>query len=110
MAHSRGFDLSRITDDAQDRFGRQFAGLARDMRHFSDSLSRYADNTRHDIGHVAHDFVDEAWEQGRVAAHALGKQARKAGRAVRRDPVPAAVALIGLACLVSLVATSTHRR
>lgn len=109
MAYSRGFDLSHFADDTQDRFGRQFAGLSRDARHLSDALSRYTDSTRHDLGHVAHDLADEAWHQGRIAARVLGKQAWKAGKAVRKDPVPAAVAVVGLACLLSLVTSSGHR-
>lgn len=109
MVHSRGFDLSHLAEGAQDRFGRQFASLARDARHLSESLARYTDSTRNDLGHIAHDFADQAWHQGAVAARVLGKQARKAGKAVRKDPVPAAVALVGLACLLSLVASSGRR-
>jgi uncharacterized protein YukE len=109
MAYSPGFDLSHFADDSQDRFGRQFAGLSRDAQRLSDALSRYTDSTRHDLGHVAHDFADEAWRQGRVAARVFGRQAWKAGKAVRRDPVPATVAVIGLACLLSLVTSSAHR-
>ena len=110
MAHSRGFDLSHFADDAQHSFGRQFAGLSRDARHLSQALARYADHTRDDLGHVAHDLADGAWHQGRVAARVLGKQAWKAGNAVRKDPVPATVAVIGLACLLSLVTSSGRRR
>ena len=85
-------------------------GLARDARHLSDTLARYTDSTRHDLGHVAHDLADEAWAQGRAAARVLGRQAWKAGKAVRRDPVPATMAVIGLACLLSLLTASPRRR
>ena len=110
MAHSRGFDLSQFTDDAQDRFGRQFSSLARDASHLSDALSRYTAGARHDVGHLAHDFADGAMHQGAIAARVLGKQAWKAGKAVRRDPAPTMAALVGLACLVSLVMASGNRR
>lgn len=110
MAHSRGFDLSHFTDDAQDRFGRQFASLARDASHLSNALARYSNGARHDVGHFAHDVADEALHQGAVAARVLGKQAWRAGKAVRRDPAPTMAALIGIACLVSLVMTSNSRR
>ena len=109
MAHSSGFDLSQFADGAQDRFSRQFASLARDARHLSDALSRYTEGTRHDLSHAAHDLADEAWAHGRVAARTLGRQAWKAGKAFRKDPVPATVAVIGLACLLSLVTSSGHR-
>jgi hypothetical protein len=106
MAHSRGFDLSHFTDDAQDRFGRQFASLARDASQLSNALARYSNGARHDVSH----FADEALHHGAVAARVLGKQAWKAGKAVRRDPAPTMVAMVGLACLVSLVMASGSRR
>jgi hypothetical protein len=110
MAHYSGFDLSHYTDGAQQRFGRQFAGLAREARHLSDSLSRYTDHSRHDLGHFAHDVADQAIHQGAIAAQVLGKQAWKAGSAIRRDPVPTLVAVAGIACLVSLLMSSGARR
>lgn len=104
------FDLSQFTDAAQSRFGNQFSGLARDVRHLSEALSRYTDHTRRDLGHFAHDFADDALLQGARAARIVGKQAWKAGKAVRRDPAPTVAALIGLACLVTLVMSSGKRR
>jgi hypothetical protein len=104
------FDLSHFTDTAQDRFGRQFSSIARDTRHLSDALARYAAHTRRDVGHLAHDFADDALHQGAVAARVLGKQAWKAGKAVRRDPAPTVAAIVGLACLVTLVMASGSRR
>ena len=110
MAHSRGFDLSHFTDDAQDRFGRQFSSLARDASHLSNALSRYSAGARHEVGHLAHDFADGAMHQGAIAARVLGKRAWKAGKAVRRDPAPTMATLVGLACLVSLVMASGSKR
>jgi hypothetical protein len=110
MAHSRGFDLSHFTDDAQDRFGRQFASLARDASQLSSALARYSNGARHDVSHLAHDFADGAMQQGAVAARVLGKQAWRAGKAVRRDPAPTVAAVVGLACLVTLVMASGTRR
>lgn len=110
MARSRGFDLSHFTDDAQERFGRQFSSLARDASHLSNALSRYGAGARHDVSHFAQDLADGALQQGAVAARALGKQAWRAGKAVRRDPAPTMAALVGIACLVSLVMASGARR
>jgi hypothetical protein len=110
MAYSRGFDLSHFTDEAQDRFGRQFASLARDANQLSSALARYGNGARHDVGHLAHDLADGAMHQGAVAARVLGKQAWRAGKAVRRDPAPAVAAVVGLACLVTLVMASGTRR
>ena len=110
MAHSRGFDLSHFSNDAQDRFGRQFSSLARDAGHLSEALRRYSADARHEVGHLAHDVANEALHQGAIAARVLGKQAWKAGKAVRRDPAPTMAALVGVACLVSLVMASGNRR
>jgi hypothetical protein len=110
MAHSRGFDLSHFTDDAQERFGRQFASLARDAGHLSSAMARYGNGARHDVSHLAHDFADEALHQGAAAARVLGKQAWKAGKAVRRDPAPTMAAVVGIACLITLVMASGSRR
>jgi hypothetical protein len=110
MAHARGFDLSHFSNDAQNRFGRQVSSLARDASHLSDALSRYSADVRHDAGHLAHDLADEALHQGAVAARVLGKQAWRAGKAVRRDPAPTMAALVGIACLVSLVMASGNSR
>jgi hypothetical protein len=104
------FDLSHFTDSAQHRFGNQFSSLARDARHLSDALSRYTDHAGRDLGHFAHDFADDALHQGAVAARVLGKQAWKAGKAVRRDPAPTVAAIVGIACLVTLVMSSGSRR
>ena len=110
MARSHGFDLSHFAEDAQDRFGRQFANLAKDASHLSDALSRYSGGARHDLAHLAHDLADGALHQGSVAAQVLGKQAWKAGQAVRRDPAPTVAAIVGIACLVSLVRASNGAR
>ncbi|MBN9311248.1 MAG: hypothetical protein J0I99_10420 [Devosia sp.] len=109
MAHSRGFDLSHLADGTQERFGRQFASLASEARHLSEALARYTESARHDLGHVAHDLADQAVQKGAVAARVMGRQAWKAGKAVRNDPVPVVVALVGLACLLSLVVSSGRR-
>lgn len=110
MGYSRSFDLSRFTEDAQDRFGSKFSSLARDAGHLAEALNRHSRGARHDLGHYAHDFADGALQQGATAARALGKQAWRAGNAVRKDPVPTVVALAGMACLLSLVMSSGSRR
>ena len=102
--------LSGLYDDTQSTLSRRLGELARDAGHLSRSLEKYGDGARHDISRFAHDAADVALEQGAVAARALGKQAWRAGKAVRKDPVPTVVALAGLACLVSLVMSSGNSR
>lgn len=114
------YDLPFLDNHSQRRLNRQVSSLARDAGHITDLLARFTANARRDAdgyardaGHYAHDLADEAWHQGTVAAKVLGKQALRAGKAVGKDPVPAVVAVAGLACLLSLVTSagrSSRRR
>ena len=106
-------DLPFLSDHSQRQLSRQVSSLARDAGNISEHLARFSADARRDAGHLAHDLADEAWQQGAVAAKALGQQALRAGKALRRDPVPVAVAVVGLACFLSLVLASgraTRRR
>jgi len=114
------YDLPFLDHSTQRRLNRQVSSLARDAGHITDLLARFTANARREGGHLAHDangyahdFADEAWHQGATAAKVLGKQALRAGRAVGKDPVPAVVAVAGLACLMALVTSagnSSRRR
>jgi hypothetical protein len=110
------YDLPFLDHHAQHRLNRQIASLAREANQISDVLGQFTRGARrdaahyaHDAGHYAHDLTDEAWRQGAVAAKVLGKQALRAGKAVGRDPMPAVVAVAGLACVLSLVLASGRR-
>lgn len=106
------YDLPFLDHSTQRRIGRQVSSLSRDASHITDLLSRFTANARREAGQYGHDFADEAWHQGAVAAKVIGKQALRAGRAVGKDPMPAVVAVAGLACLMALVtsAGSSSRR
>lgn len=110
MAHFPGFELPHFTERNQDRLGRQIASLSRDAAHLSDALARYTTSTGHDLGRMAHDFADEALHQGAAAAQLIGKEARKVGRAVRKDPLPAVMAVTAIACVLSLVLSAPSQR
>lgn len=106
------YDLPFLDNSTQRQISRQVSSLARDAGHITELLSRFTANARREAGHYGHDLADEAWHQGAVAAKVIGKQALRAGRAVRKDPVPAVVAVAGLACLMALItsAGSSSRR
>ena len=107
------YDLPFLDHSTQRRISRQVSGLARDAGHITDLLSRFTANASRDASHFGHDLADEAWNQGTAAAKVVGKQALRAGRAVSKDPMPAVVALAGLACLFALVKSagrSSRRR
>lgn len=89
---------SRHWTDALDieELSRQLSSLRRDVAGVSRSVSRYGSNTAHDVG-------DQLWHQGEIVARQIGRQARKAGKAVKNDPVPAVVAIAGFALFLNLV-------
>lgn len=103
-------ELPHFRDTANDRFGRHLAGLSRDAAHFTEAVRHQAAGTGHDAARFAHELADGAIQQGAVAAKVLGKQALQMGKAVRRNPLPTVVAVIGIACLASLIATSWSQR
>lgn len=100
------YDLPFLDHSTQRRVDRQIAGLARDAGHITELLGRFTANARRGAGHYGHEIADEALHQGALAAKAIGKRALRAGRAVGKDPMPAVIAIAGLACLVSLAASS----
>jgi len=104
------YDLPFLDHSTQRRLNRQVSSLARDAGHITDLLARFTANARRDAEHYGHDLADEGWHQGSVAAKVIGKQALRAGRAVGKDPMPAVVAVAGLACLMALVSSAGRRR
>ena len=92
MARTRhwtdALDLEDIT--------RQLSHLRHDLSGISRAVSRYGAHTASDVG-------DQLWHQGEVVARQLGRQAAKAGKAVKDDPVPAVVAVAGFALFMRLI-------
>jgi hypothetical protein len=92
MARTRhwidALDLEDIT--------RQLSHLRHDVAGVSQAVSRYGVHTANDLG-------DQLWHQGEIVAKKLGRQAAKAGKAVKDDPVPAVVAVAGFALFMRLI-------
>lgn len=88
--------------EAQEQLAQQVTRLAREVGAISRTVQRMSAETGREAGETAADFVGEALQQGEMLARELGKQAQHVGTAVRRDPVPAIVAVAGLVLLLSL--------
>ena len=90
-------------DDLTDDVAHHLRRLRREVA----SLRSGAEHSAHDagraIGHVAHDLGETLADTGSAAVRSLGRKAVRAGKAVRRDPLPTVVGIIGLACLASLI-------
>lgn len=109
MAKSHS-DIAAWTHHAEDRLSRQIASLGKEASSIAETLSRYGARAGNKAGHFIHDVADEAAHGTAVVAHRAGRQAVRAGRAVSKDPLPAVVAVAGLACLLSLLLGSKSRR
>jgi len=105
MSGFGGFDLNFSHND----LNHQLASMRREAARLSDNLSRLARHTGHDVARSGHDLTDLALAQLPVAARLVGRQARKATRAVQKDPVPTLVAMIGVACLASLALARSRK-
>lgn len=92
MARSRHWSDALDIDD----LSRQLASLRHDVAGVSRAVTRYG-------SHAAHDVGDQLWHQGEIVARQISRQAKKAGKAVKDDPVPAIVAVAGFALLLNLI-------
>jgi hypothetical protein len=100
-------------DDVSDNVAHHLSSLRREVMALSGEAGRYghqlADRYGPRVAHSAGEIGEALAHQGAVVAQQLGKQARRAGRAVKDDPVPTVVAVVGLLCLASLVMARTRR-
>ncbi|RUT28818.1 hypothetical protein EMQ25_15630 [Arsenicitalea aurantiaca] len=82
--------------EMEDRLGE----IRHDMAALADAVQAYgADALDH-----ASDFASQVSRQGGKALARAGREARRAGSAVQRDPVPAIVAIGVVALVASLLA------
>ena len=108
LSNSTFREARRFADTAEDRMSRQISHLSHEIGAISHAVRKLGLESGQQAGHLAHDFADQAWHTGLIAAGQLGKQARRTGKAVREDPVPAIVAVVGFALLLSLVLGRKH--
>lgn len=95
--------LQREWSDGQDQLSHQLAGLRREVAAVSQAVQRFGTGAGRDAGNVASNLADEAWQQGERLARDIRRQARHAGKAVREDPVPAIVAVVGVLLALNLL-------
>jgi hypothetical protein len=96
--------LDRIDERQARRVAQAMAAGARQTRELAeDHLSQFAQQARA----IAEPRLQEAAEfvrhEGSAVAKAAAQQAVRASRAVRADPLPTIVGVVGLALLASLV-------
>lgn len=96
--------LERIDEREARRIGRTLqAGAVQTRALAEDHFGQFARQTRAIAEPVLHQAADYARHEGAVLAKAATRQAARAGRAVKADPVPAIVGAVGIALLANLI-------
>jgi hypothetical protein len=83
------------------------AHLRHEIASVSDAVRHLGGEARYTVARGASELGDYVAEHGPVLARQVGRQAIRAGTAVRNDPLPTVVALASLFLLVRLFSGSS---
>lgn len=101
------FEQRSWQDEIRDDVGHHLTALRRELAALSGEAGRrgqkLAERYGHQLQHGAGEIGDALVHQGAAVARQVGRQARRAGQAVRNDPAPAVAAAIAVACVASLL-------
>lgn len=93
--------------EVSDNVSHHLAALRREVMALSGDAGRYghtlADRYGPRLAHGAGEIGEALAQQGAVVARQLGRQAKRVGRAAKHDPATTLAAVVGVACLASLV-------
>lgn len=96
--------LEHIDDREARRIGKAIAAGAMETRGLAeDHLTKFAHQARAIAEPRLHDAAEFVRHEGTAVAKLAAHQAGRASRAVRADPVPAIIGLVGVALLASLL-------
>lgn len=96
--------LERIDEREARRVAKAIAAGALETRDLAqDHLSQFAEQARAIAEPRLHDAADYLRQEGKAVAKVAAHQAARASRAVKADPLPTIVGVVGLALLASLV-------
>lgn len=96
--------LDRIDEREARRVGKALVHGAAEARDLAqEHLSQFARQARAVAEPRLHEAADYLRHEGTAVAKIAAHQAARAGRAVKADPVPAIVGVVGLALLASLL-------
>ena len=100
------FALANLFPTRQTPIERQLGHLRREIASVSGAVRHLGSAAGASLSHGATEFGDQVMHQGAIVARRVGKQALRAGNAVRNDPVPTLVAIASLALLIRLFSSS----
>ena len=96
--------LDRIDEREARRVAKAIAAGAMETRDLAeDHISQFAKQARAVAEPRLHEAADFVRHEGTAVARAAARQAARASRAVKADPLPTIVGIVGLALLASLV-------
>lgn len=96
--------LERIDERDARRLARSVVATAAETRDLAqDHLSKFAHEARAIAEPRLHEAADYIRHEGKAVAKVAAHQAARAGRAVKADPMPAIIGVVGLALLASLL-------
>ena len=94
----------RIDEREARRIGKAIAAGAMETRDLAeDHLTQFAKHARAIAEPRLHEAADFVRHEGTAVAKLAAHQARRASRAVRADPLPTIVGVVGIALLASLL-------
>lgn len=93
-------------DGLQRNLSRQLADLQEEVSSLGRSVARYGGQVQHE----AESLGDALWHGGEMVTQQLGREAKRIGRAVRQDPLPAAVAIVALVGVVAALSLAFARK
>lgn len=99
-------DRNGWQDSLQRNLSRQLADLQEEVSSLGRSVARYGGQVQHDAGSLG----DALWQGGETVTQQLGREARRIGKAVRQDPLPAVVAIVALVGVVAALSLAFGRK
>lgn len=96
--------LERLNDYKGRHLARQLSRSAMETRQLArDHLQQFAHDAGEVAGRATHELADYARAEGAVLASAATREAVRAGRAIKADPVPVIVGIVGAVLLANLL-------
>jgi len=96
----------RWQEEVQDRLTHQLAGIRRDVASLGRSVAVRGGHLQHDAG----DIGEALWHGGEVVARQFGRQATRAGRALKEDPMPAVIGVVAIVGVVAALSLAFGRK
>jgi hypothetical protein len=96
----------RWQDEVQERVAHQLSAIRHDVAALGKSVAVRGGHLQHDAG----DIGEALWHGGEAMARQLGRQATRASRALREDPMPAVIGVVAIVGVVAALGLAFGRK